>query len=182
MLPSLSRRFTLGISSVIMMMNKTKLTLFLSLIYMCASFAPATAQENTMDMPTVAKAGSTDTNDATHPILRLTQDKSEMVKLDQKAASVIVGNPNHISVLLDTPDTLVIVPRAPGASHFSVMGEDGSVIMQRHVIVGAAKEQYVRIRRSCGANDRGCQPTSVYFCPDMCHEVKENTQSVGRGR
>ena len=160
------------------MMIKTKLALFLTLICVgLLSALPLQAQDRTasMDMPAVA-SNIQGSNDATHPIMRLTQDKSEMVKLGQEAASVIVGNPNHISVMLDTPDTLVIVPRAPGASHFSVMGEDGSIIMQRHVIVGAAKEQYVRIRRSCSPNSSGCQPTSTYFCPDMCHEVQENTQ------
>ena len=170
--------FSDGLPSVIFMMSKTTFTLFLTLIYISASFAlPAHAQDRTasLDMPVVAASTQTDMG-VTHPIMRLTQDKSEMVKLKTKAASVIVGNPNHISVMLDTPDTLVVVPRAPGASHFSVMGEDGSVIMQRHVIVGAAKEQYVRIRRSCAAGARDCQPTSTYFCPDMCHEVKENTQ------
>ena len=143
---------------------------------------PALAQEETlasaadvMDIPVISGKIS-DNISGTHPILRLTQDKSEMVRLDQEAASVIVGNPNHVSVLLDTPETLVVVPRAAGASHFTVIGKDGSVLMQRHVIVGAAKDQYVRIRRSCSDGDRGCQPTSVYFCPDMCHEVQENTQ------
>jgi Flp pilus assembly secretin CpaC len=136
---------------------------------------PKLIEATVMDMPATTAASVPVYNDGTtHPILRLTQDKSEMIKLDQEAASVIVGNPNHVSVLLDTPDTLVVVPRAPGASHFSVIAEDGSVLMQRHVIVGAAKENYVRIRRSCNANSRNCQATSVYFCPDTCHEVQEN--------
>ncbi len=73
-----------------------------------------------MDLPAISSSTG-DNMAVTHPILRLTQDKSEMVKLDQEAASVIVGNPNHVSVLLDTPDTLVIVPRAAGASHFTIM-------------------------------------------------------------
>lgn len=105
-----------------------------------------------------------------------------MIKLEQKAASVIVGNPNHVSVLLDTPDTLVVVPRAPGASHFSVIGEDGKVLMQRHVVVGAAKENYVRIRRSCNANSNDCQEVSTYFCPDTCHEVQGNLTGVNASR
>ena len=144
---------------------------------------PAMAEEisggsgDTMDMPAVSTTIDAGKMEETHPILRLTQDKSEMIKLDKEAASVIVGNPNHISVLLDTPDTLIVVPRANGASHFTVLGKDGSTLMQRHVIVGGVKEQYVRIRRSCSANDRGCQPTSVYFCPDMCHEVQGNAES-----
>lgn len=162
--------------------NKTKLFLSLTASLLLLAFS-AQAQDvaagsgDVMDMPTLSGVSA---EEMTHPILRLTPDKSEMVKLDQEAASVIVGNPNHISVLLDTPETLVVVPRAEGASHFTVLGKDGSVIMQRHVIVGATKNQYVRIRRSCGADDRGCQPTSVYFCPDMCHEVKENNQGSRR--
>ena len=117
----------------------------------------------------------------THPQLNLTPDKSEMIRLSEKAASVVVGNPNHISVLLDTPDTIIVVPRMQGASHFTVIGENGKVIMQRHVIVGAPADDYVRIRRSCNNGDANCQQTSVYYCPNTCHEVIENnTQSRRR--
>lgn len=118
-------------------------------------------------------------SDMTHPVLYLTPDKSELVRLDQDAASVIVGNPNHLSVMLDTPNTLVVVPRAQGASYFTVMGKDGSILMQRHAIVGGnQQDNYVRIRRSCGANSgNDCQETSVYFCPDVCHEVSLDQQA-----
>lgn len=136
----------------------------------------------TLDMPSVSDDKSQGDFTGTYPNLRMTQDKSEMIKLNQEAASVIVGNPNHISVLLDTPDTLVVVPRAAGASHFTVMGKDGTILMQRHVIVGAPKEKYVRIRRSCNAATGGanCQAMSTYFCPDSCHEVQENTGQRNR--
>jgi len=119
--------------------------------------------------------------ETTHPQLNLTEDKSEMIRLSEKAASVIVGNPNHISVLLDTPDTIIVVPRLPGASHFTVIGENGKVVMQRHVVVGAPKDDYVRIRRSCNASDANCQQTSVYYCPNTCHQVLENA-ATGRRR
>lgn len=164
-----------------------KTVLFLSiaalLVLPCVSSLAQEAISNgnaeIMDLPAVSTTAN-DPNSATHPIMRLMPDRSELVKLDSEAASVIVGSPAHVSVLLDTPDTLVVVPRAPGASHFTVIGKDGSVLMQRHVIVGAAKEKYIRIRRSCGPNDRGCQPTSVYFCPDMCHEVSGEDSSNSR--
>lgn len=142
---------------------------------------PVKTTKETMDMPRVTSTSADDSVAPApeFPILRLTQDKSEMITLKQEAASVVVGNPNHISVLLDTPNTLVIVPRAAGASHFSVTGKDGSIIMQRHVIVGAPKEKYVRIRRSCNAGQGNCEEMSTYFCPDTCHEVVEST---GRSR
>ncbi len=112
----------------------------------------------------------------THPMLRLTPDKSDIVRLDRNAVSVIVGNPQHLSVVLDSPKTLVLIPRGAGATYFTVLDDKGEVVMQRHVVVASPKKNYVRIRRSC-ANDTGrgrsdCQPTSVYFCPDICHEVK----------
>ncbi len=145
----------------------------------------AAAQQEVMDMPATSSTSTASTTDEnmTHPIMRMTQDKSELVKLEQPAASVVVGNPNNISVLLDTPDTLVVVPRTAGASHFTVIGQDGSILMQRHVIVGAQKEKYVRIRRSCNAaSGSGCQEMSTYFCPDSCHEVLENAAANSRRR
>ena len=108
----------------------------------------------------------------THPDLKLTPDKSELVRLDQDAMTVIVGNPAHLNVMLDTPRLMVLVPRAPGATHFTVLDRDGNVIMQRHALVAAPKRQYVRIRRSCASGAEGCQPTSVFYCPDSCHEVQ----------
>lgn len=118
--------------------------------------------------------------DNTHPDLRLTPDKSTLVRLPHDIKTVFVGNPAHLSVLAESPDLLVLVGKAPGATYFTALDGDGNVVMQRHVIVASPKEGYVRIRRSCinagGGEDSGggggeCQSTSVYYCPDMCHEV-----------
>ncbi len=154
-----------------------------ALLIAAGLFHDVQAQEDAgvMDLPAVSVLSDGDEN-MTHPILRLTQDKSEMLKLEKEAASIVVGNPNHISVLLDTPDTIIVVPRAIGASHFTVVGKEGDILMQRHVVVGGPKEKYIRIRRSCAGNERDCKATSVYFCPDMCHEVSENAQGSGRRR
>ncbi|MBU0799379.1 MAG: pilus assembly protein N-terminal domain-containing protein [Alphaproteobacteria bacterium] len=114
--------------------------------------------------PYVAPVGDT------HPTLYLTPDKSEIVRLDSAASAVIVGNEAHVNVLIDTPTTLVAVPRQPGASYFTVLDSDRRVIMQRHVVVGPAA-QYVRVRRSCSGSSN-CEHTSTFYCPDgMCHPV-----------
>lgn len=124
----------------------------------------------------------------THPVLNLTPDKSELVRLDREASSVIVGNPAHATVMLDTPRLAVVIPRSAGATYFSALDKDGNVIMQRHVVVAAPKKNYIRVRRNCNAaRDNGgggenCQPTSVYFCPDMCHEISGDANGQGAGR
>lgn len=108
----------------------------------------------------------------THPPVRLTPDKSELIRLEKNAGTVIVGSPEHLSVLADTANTLVLVPRLPGATYITVLDRHGEVLMQRHVIVAAPKDKYVRVRRSCaGSDDKACQETRVYYCPDMCHEI-----------
>ena len=118
-----------------------------------------------------------DPDSPTHPPIRLTPDKSELIPLDKEIATVIVGNPNHLNVLAESSKMLVLVPRAPGASYFTALDKSGNVVMQRHVIVASPKSDYVRIRKSCaGSKDRSCEPTRVYYCPDMCHEIK-----VGNG-
>lgn len=107
----------------------------------------------------------------THPTLNLTPDKSELVRLDQDAGSIVVGNPDHLGVLMDNRRLLILVPRQAGATYMTVLDSNGKVIMQRHIIVGSPKSDYIRIRRSCAGEAKGCQPTSVYYCPGMCHPV-----------
>ncbi len=115
----------------------------------------------------------------THPVLNLTPDKSVIVRLDRPAASVIVGNEAHVSVLIDTPTTLVVVPRMPGASYFTVMDAERRTVMKRHVVVGPAG-QYVRVRRSCATATGNCEHTSTFYCPDgMCHPISTLQQPAG---
>jgi len=107
----------------------------------------------------------------THPALKLTPDKSELVRLNKEAGSVIIGNPEHLSILADSAKTLVLIPQVPGATYMTILDKQGSIIMQRHVIIASPKQKYVRIRNACNGNKKDCQSTQMYYCPDMCHKV-----------
>ncbi len=135
--------------------------------------APSYATDQVIDIipPTISTASTTMQGEETHPILRLTPDKSELIRLDKDAVSIIIGSPDHINVIADTPRTLVVVPRAAGATHFTILDKNGQIIMQRHVIVASPKEGYIKIKRTCSGEDENCQNTSVFYCPDMCHEI-----------
>ena len=43
--------------------------------------------------------------------------------------------------------------------------------MQRDIIVSDRKNKYVRIQRICNGSVEGCDPSSVYYCPDGCYQV-----------
>jgi hypothetical protein len=134
----------------------------------------AQAQDQPQDL--VPAAGSTvmvDTtlaySDATHPPLRLTPDKSQIINLEKPVYRVVIGNETHINVLMDTSKRMIVVPRVPGATHFTLLDNTGAVMMQRHVIVASPKEKYIRIREACITDN--CSPFRVFYCPGMCHEI-----------
>ncbi len=105
--------------------------------------------------------------------IRVAPGSSHVVTLDRDAASVVVASPAHASVFLDNPRTVVIVPRAPGATGFRALDADGRTILNKQIVVGEADaESYVRVTRICDANAGGaCQPVSLYYCPDNCVSV-----------
>ncbi|MDY0028907.1 MAG: pilus assembly protein N-terminal domain-containing protein [Pseudobdellovibrionaceae bacterium] len=103
--------------------------------------------------------------------LRISPDKPEIVELDRGAVNVIVGSEENLRAVPDTNRTIILIPKKPGATYFKAMDEEGKVIMQRHVIIGGPKNEYIRIRRACVNGTEGCKEFSMYYCPDSCHEV-----------
>lgn len=116
--------------------------------------------------------------------LRISPDKPEVIQLDRDAVNVLVGSDETLRAVPDTNRTIVLIPKKPGATYFKAIDAEGKVIMQRHVIVGTVEKgtKYIRIRRACAGDDANCKEFSVYYCPDMCHEVNvvqgESVKSV----
>jgi hypothetical protein len=108
---------------------------------------------------------------ASDDIIKLTPDKTHVLRLDQDASSVIVANPANANVALDTPRLLVIMPRAPGATSFTVLNAKGETILEKTIVVSAVQPHYVRVRRACSGQDSSCNPSAYYYCPDGCYEV-----------
>src|SRR5690606_8415587 len=75
-------------------------------------------------------------------VLRLTLDKDVLIRLDQDAASVVVNNPEHAQVMLDSPRLLIVMPRQPGATSFSVLNAKGETILNKTVIVSGVHKNY----------------------------------------
>lgn len=112
-------------------------------------------------------------------MLRLTPDKIEVVRLDADGVNVIVGNSAHLLAVMETSRQVLLVPRAPGATHFQVLDANGNTVMERSVIVAAPKQDYIRVRRACANKDDGqCLEYSVFYCPDMCHAVNVTQTAV----
>lgn len=138
---------------------------------------PTVANAENIDLPPVTQSADAQTDiKETHPTIELSLEKSELLHIEEEIGSIVIGSPVHINVLADSAHTLVVVPRKPGASHFTILDKSGKILMQRHVIVAAPNEDYIRVKRTCTGDN--CQETSIYYCPEgMCHEIEENTEN-----
>lgn len=159
------------------MKNILSVLVILTLALTTGFWQKANAQDSAQELPiitTTTTDSSPSADDSTHPAIYLTPDKSELMKLDDHVASVLVGNPLHLSVMAESTKLLVLVGKAPGASYFTALNKDGEVIMQRHVIIAAPKQNYVRVRKACALSpdpDK-CTSTNMYYCPEgLCHDV-----------
>lgn len=140
------------------------------------------SMEKMITTPITAPASApASTSDVDNEVIRITPDSSKIVHLDQDAASVIVNNPRNIGVALDNPRLLVIMPKQPGTTFFTVLNASGKTIMERRVIVTGTQKKYIRVRRMCGNNSDGCAPSSYYYCPDGCYEVNPVAPVEGVG-
>lgn len=120
---------------------------------------------------------------AQYPPLRMTPDKPEIINLDKPAMNIVVPNEQHAIIRPDTRRTLIVQPRQPGSTFFRALDKDGNIIMQRYIIVGAPKNGYVRVHRSCGPEAESCDQESMYYCPGRCYTlnvVQPNSSSSSR--
>lgn len=111
--------------------------------------------------------------------LRLSLDKPAIVRLDRDAVNVIVGSNENLRVVPDTNKTLLLIAKKPGSTYFQALDVDGRVIMQRQVLIGSPSKNYIRVRRACANGSEGCKQYSVYYCPDICHEVNVVQDAAG---
>jgi Flp pilus assembly secretin CpaC len=120
---------------------------------------------------------------AQYPPLRLTLDKPGIVHLNKPAKNIVVPNEQNVVIRPDTRRTLIVQPLEPGATFFRALDKNGNIIMQRHIFVGAPKNNYVNIHRSCGSDSDSCQQESAYYCPGRCYSIntRQSGSSAGRG-
>jgi Flp pilus assembly secretin CpaC len=126
--------------------------------------------KNSPELPALESA---DVDAQELPPLRISPDKPEVIHLDEDAVNVLVGSEETLRAVPDTNRNIILIPKKPGATFVKITGANGHIIMQRHVIIGAPEKasKYIRIRRACANDDANCKEYSVYYCPDMCHEV-----------
>lgn len=103
--------------------------------------------------------------------INLSPDGPAVIRLNEDAASVIIGNPAQATAVLESPRMIMLIPQQPGATKIMALDANGKTLLNRHVLVGGGKSNFIRINRACGRSKKACQPVSMYYCPGRCYET-----------
>ncbi len=104
-------------------------------------------------------------------------DGARILKLDNPASDVVIGNPNVADVTVQTPNRLVILGRAPGITRLIVMN-DGTITMDTQIVV-TAKNASAQV--SVLAPDGQNVTETIFACSDRCTIVPGTKRASGTG-
>lgn len=119
-----------------MIKSLTKLALFVSLAALPVLAAPAQAED-----------------------LVVQYDQAHLLKLDQPAANIIVGNPSIADVTLKSTKLLVITGKTFGVTNLMILNDEEKVIYNARIMVKADDSKVVTLTRGDGKNTYACTPT-----------------------
>lgn len=77
---------------------------------------------------------------------------SVTLKLERPASQIIIGNPAVADVTVLSPTNVIVHGKSAAATTLLILGEDGKILLDRQVVVGAASGQSVGLIYATGKN------------------------------
>jgi Flp pilus assembly secretin CpaC len=135
--------------------------------------------------PTAALAAATDTT------IAVNVDQAKLVRLPERVATIVVGNPLIADVALQPGGVIVVTGKGYGATNFIAMDRTGAVLVDRIIQVGGPTDQVVTIYRGLDRESYSCMPICQrrvtlgdgegYFKSTMDQAGTLSTQAAGSG-
>src|SRR5215467_314218 len=101
--------------------------------------------------------GSTSAASGTDPIAVIV-DQATLVKLPDKVAALVVGNPLIADVSLQPGGTMVVTGKGYGATNVMAIDRGGAVLLDRMIQVEAPTEKLVTVFRGVNRETYSCTP------------------------
>jgi Flp pilus assembly secretin CpaC len=117
-----------------------------------ASFVIASFAMALLLCPAVALAGTTD--DA----VAVNVDQAKLVKLPERVATIVVGNPLIADVTMQPGGIIIVTGKGYGATNFIAMNRAGEVLVDRVIQVEGPTDQVVTIYRGVDRESYSCMP------------------------
>jgi Pilus formation protein N terminal region len=102
--------------------------------------------------PAAAFAGTTD------DIVAVNVDQAKLVKLPERVATIVVGNPLIADVTMQPGGIIIVTGKGYGATNFIAMNRAGEVLVDRVIQVEGPTDQVVTIYRGVDRESYSCLP------------------------
>ena len=86
-------------------------------------------------------------------------DQAALLKLPEKVATIVVGNPMIADVTLQPGGVVVVTGKGYGATNFIAMDRGGEILVDRLIQVEGPSEQLVTVYRGVERETYSCMPT-----------------------
>ena len=100
-------------------------------------------------------SATAENNDET---VRVTIDFAKVVKLDQPASTVIVGNSGIVEAAIEDDKTMILTGQAPGTTNIIVMDIDGNEVEHVRVVVATDTRELTTVYQGTERRSFSCQP------------------------
>ena len=85
-------------------------------------------------------------------------DQAKLIKLPEKVATIVVGNPLIADVSLQPGGTMVVTGKGYGATNVMALDRHGSVLVDRTVQVEGPTDKLVTVYRGVDRESYSCTP------------------------
>jgi Flp pilus assembly secretin CpaC len=90
--------------------------------------------------------------------LAVTVDQATVMKLPEKVATIVVGNPLIADVAVQSGGLVVITGKGYGSTNLIALDRTGAVLMERSVVVRGSTDQSVQVYRGMERETYSCTP------------------------
>lgn len=105
----------------------------------------------------IAGAAAPAAADTADPV-QVMLDQARIVRLPEKVATLVIGNPSVVDGTLQTGGLLVVTGKSYGRTNIIALDQRGNVLSEHQVIVGAPKDATVTIWRGAARETWSCAP------------------------
>src|SRR5438270_10597044 len=95
---------------------------------------------------------------ATGDTVAVNVDQAKLIRLPERVATIVVGNPLIADVTLQSGGIIVVTGKGYGATNFIAMDRNGEVLVDRQIQVEGPTDQLVTVYRGVERESYSCMP------------------------
>jgi hypothetical protein len=94
----------------------------------------------------------------TGDVIAVNIDQAKLIRIPDRVATIIVGNPLIADITLQTGGILVVTGKGYGATNFVAMDRGGEVLVDRIILVESPADPIVTVYRGIERESYSCMP------------------------